>query len=337
MITLKELSERCGVSIATISNVINGKNNVSEATKKLVLDAVKETGYQPNYLASSLRSSKSRTIGIIIEDVTAFSSPAVIEGIMHSLERAGYRTFLENLRCYSKEIFDTGDKFREVVDQAIRQMLAIKVDGMIFLAAHSRVVDVFPDDLAVPAVVAYAKSLNQRLPSVIMNDELASYEITKYMISKGGKKFGMISGMSDSVHTIRRKSGYKKALEEAGFEFKEENIFSGKWFRETGYQYAPELIKKGIDSIVCGNDHIACGVCDYLRENGLVPGKDIHVSGFDGQEFADYVSPKLTTMKIPLWQIGNRAGQLIVSVINGEEIKETEITENCFFVEGATV
>ncbi len=337
MITLKELSEKCGVSIATISNVINGKNNVSEATKKVVLEAVKETGYQPNYLASSLRSSKSRTIGIIIEDVTAFSSPALIEGIMHSLEKAGYRTFLENLRCYSKEIFDTGDKFYEIVEQAIRQMQAIKVDGMIFLAAHSREVNVFPENLDIPAVVAYAKSLNQNYPSVIMNDELASYEITKYMISKGGKKFGMISGMSDSVHTLRRKSGYKKALEEAGIEFTEENILSGKWDRKNGCEKAPDLIKKGVDSIVCGNDHIACGVCDYLRKNGMVPGKDIRISGFDGQEFADYVSPKLTTMKIPLWEIGNRAGELIVSMINGEEITETEITENCFFIEGGTI
>ncbi|MCQ2596634.1 MAG: LacI family transcriptional regulator [Treponema sp.] len=341
MITLKELSIKCGVSIATISNVINGKENVSEKTKKLVMDAVRETGYQPNILASSLRSTKSKTIGIIIEDVSAFSSPELIEGIMSYCEQAGYRAFLENLRLYAKEIFDAGTEFKAVVEQAVRQMLAIKVDGIVFLAAHSREVEVFPGNLEVPAVVAYAKSSLQDIPSVLINDEKAAYDLTKYILSKGYKKIGMVTGLADSVHTIRRVTGYKKAINEAGLVPDDSLVLEGDWMRKSGYEKAAELMAKNIDAVFCANDNMAAGFCDYLRDNNLVPGKDIGVAGFDGQNFTAYMNPPLTTMKLPLREIGKRAGELILSKLNASEEENEkeiiEIKEDCVFVQGQTI
>mgnify|MGYP004450503757 CR=1 FL=1 len=337
MITLKELSSKCGVSIATISNVINGKDNVSEKTRKLVMDIVKETGYQPNILASSLRSTSSKTIGIIVEDITAFSSPTVIEGIMAYCEKAGYRNSLLNLRLYAKEIFDSGDKFIQAVEQAVRQALSMKVDGIIFLAAHSRKLSIFTETLPVPAVVAYASSINPKVPSVLINDEQAAYDMICYMISKGWKKIGMAAGEADSIHTIRRKNGLKRALEESGLEYRQEWILDGIWKRTSGYELAAKLIANGVDAIFCGNDNIAAGVCDYLRDQGLVPGKDIGVAGFDGQEFSAYTNPPLSTMKLPLNIIGEKAGELIISQINGEDYYDREITEDCVLIKGETI
>jgi len=337
MITLKDLSAKCGVSIATISNVINGKKNVSEETRELVLKVVQETGYQPNFLASSLRSTKSKTVGIIIEDVTAFSSPALIEGIMESCEKQGYKCFLQNLRFYSKEIFDEGSDFKNNISQAVRQTLAIKVDGLIFLAAHSRETDVFQGELPVPAVVAYAKSENPLYPYVIINDEKAAYDMTNYIMSKGYKKIGMITGEKKSVHTIRRVKGYKKALDESEFIYDEKLVLDGKWSRQSGYELAPKLLEKGVDAVFCGNDNIAAGVIDYLREKGLVPGKDIGVAGFDGQEFSEFMFPVLTTMKLPLSEIGHRVGELIVQGINGNPFEKTEYNESCTLVKGNTI
>ena len=337
MITLKELSAKCGVSIATISNVINGKDNVSEKTRKLVMDIVKETGYQPNILASSLRSTSSKTIGIIVEDITAFSSPTVIEGIMAYCEKAGYRNSLLNLRLYAKEIFDSGDKFIQAVEQAVRQALSMKVDGIIFLAAHSRKLSIFTETLPVPAVVAYASSINPKVPSVLINDEQAAYDMICYMISKGWKKIGMAAGEADSIHTIRRKNGLKRALEESGLEYRQEWILDGIWKRTSGYELAAKLIANGVDAIFCGNDNIAAGVCDYLRDQGLVPGKDIGVAGFDGQEFSAYTNPPLSTMKLPLNIIGEKAGELIISQINGEDYYDREITEDCVLIKGETI
>jgi len=337
MITLKELSERCGVSIATISNVINGKENVSAKTRDKVLDAVRETGYQPNYLASSLRSSKTKRIAVIAEELTAFSSPSIVEGIISSCEYAGYKPFLQNLRMYSRQIFDSGEDFQKVVDEGIRQAQAIKVDGIIFVAAHSRKVNVFDEDMEIPGVVCYAHSGNEKYPSVLFDDEKAAEELAEAILSKGYKNISMIMGEEISVHTKRRISGCRKALEKAGLSLDDKKIICGHWARSTGYENAVKVVSMGTDAIFCGNDHIAAGVCDYLREQGKVPGKDIGVTGFDGQEFADYMYPKLTTMKLPLRQIGVKAGELILAQVNGNVVEEKEFTEECVFIEGKTI
>lgn len=337
MITLKELSEKCGVSIATISNVINGKENVSEKTKKRVFDAVRETGYQPNFMASGLRSTKTKRIAVIAEEISAFSSPAIVEGIMSACEYAGYKPFLQNLRMYARNIFDNGEKFKEVVQDGIRLALAIKVDGIVFVAAHSRKVDVFPENLDVPGVVCYAHSASEKYPSVLFNDEKAAYELVRHILSKGYKKIGMIMGERNSVHTERRIAGVRTALKEEGIELGDDRILFGLWRRETGFELAPEMIAKGVDAIFCGNDNIAAGVCDYLRDQRKVPGKDIGVCGFDGQEFASYMYPKLTTTKLPLLQIGGKAGELIIAQIKGESFDKKEYSVDCTFVEGKTI
>ncbi|MCQ2586218.1 MAG: LacI family transcriptional regulator [Treponema sp.] len=337
MITLKELSEKCGVSIATISNVINGKDNVSEKTKKRVLDAVRETGYQPNFMASSLRSTRTKRIAVITEEISAFSSPTIVEGIMSACEYAGYIPFLQNLRMYARGIFDNGEKFKEVVQDGIRQALAIKVDGIIFVAAHSRTIDVFPENLEVPGVVCYAHSASKTYPSVLFNDEKAASELVRYILSKGYKNIGMIMGERNSVHTERRIAGARAALEETGKKLDDDKILCGLWRRDTGFELAPVMIEKGVDAIFCGNDHIAAGVCDYLRDQGKIPGKDIGVCGFDGQEFASYMYPKLTTTKLPLAQIGVKAGELIIAQIKGESFDKKEYSVDCTFIEGKTI
>ena len=97
MVTLKDIANQSGVSIATVSNILNGKSNVSEETKNRVLELINSTGYRPNYMARGLRASKTKTVGIIIEEISAFSAPHIIEGLMSYFEDNGYRCILENL------------------------------------------------------------------------------------------------------------------------------------------------------------------------------------------------------------------------------------------------
>ena len=337
MITLKELSAKCGVSIATISNVINGKSNVSKETKQRILKAIKETGYQPNYMARSLRSQKTRTIGIIIEDITAFSSPQIIEGIMAFAEENGYRCVLENLRFYTKMIDATPEQYQKAILLAVQQMIAIKVDGIICVAAHGRELDFFPDDFNIPGVVAYAKSASPKYPSVLINDEKAAYDITKLLIEKGRKKIGFVSGEKDNFHSIRRFQGYKKALEESGLKIDDKIIIYANWYRKAGYDAAQKLLKEKIDGVFCANDNMATGFCDYLFEHDIKIGEEISVTGFDGRELAMYTRPKLTTQKIPLFQIGFNAAKLILSQIEGKAADETEITVDCEMQIGESV
>ena len=170
MITLKEIAAQSGVSIATVSNILNGKSNVSEATKQRVMQIVKETGYRPNYMARSLRSSKTNTIGVIIEDITNFSSPLQIDGITAALEYRGYKLILENLRYYTKYNGVPNHSYVESVQSAIQEMLTIKVDGIVYVAGHTRNIDFLPSNLPIPLVVSYSGCNNPAYPYVVIDD-----------------------------------------------------------------------------------------------------------------------------------------------------------------------
>lgn len=337
MITLKELSEKCGVSIATISNVMNGKKNVSEKTRKIVMDAVKETGYQPNFMASSLRSQRTKTIGLIIEEMNTFSSPKLVEGIMAFLEEQNYRCILENLRFYSKGIIEETEEFDRAVFNAIRLFQAVKVDGIIYVAAHTKRINCIPEDLQVPCVVAYAKCMTENCPSVMIADEKAAYDMTSYIMKKGWKKTGMICGNIENLHTTKRVEGYSKALKDNNMEFDPELVVYGNWERETGYNYAKQMIEKGIDSVFCANDLIAAGFCDYLREINKVPGKDFGVAGFDNRSMSEFMSPKLTTVKLPLVEIGKKAAELILDKLADKALEQNDYEEKCSILERETV
>ncbi len=335
--TLKELSDMCGVSIATVSNVINGKNNVSLETKKRILEVIEKTGFQPNFMAKSLRAIKTRTVGLIVEDITAFSSPEIISGIMEYCETKNYRCILENLRYFSKYIDQKPSIYKNVMDYAVQKMLQIKVDGIIVVAAYSRKMDCFPESMKIPGVIAYASSSSPKYPSVVINDEKAGFEITELLLNKKCRHIAMITGVKDNIHSSRRYNGYVKALRK--YEVKEDPsiVFEGRWDRESGYRLASEILEKKADGVFCANDLMAAGVCDYLHEKGLVPGKDILVAGFDGREFQAFMTPALTTMAIPLFEIGEKAGELILSQINGEKIDSVEYEIDCVMTMGGTV
>ena len=122
MITLKEIAKECGVSTATVSNILNGKNKVSQETRERVLEVVKERGYKLNYVAQGLRRQKTQTIGVIAEDIAQFTTPEIIEGIMEVCEERGYRTIVQNLRLYSRWQdlwFDNERMYYSVMDPAV--------------------------------------------------------------------------------------------------------------------------------------------------------------------------------------------------------------------------
>ena len=322
MITLKELAARCNVSIATVSNILNGKTNVSEATKQKVLQAIKETGYRPSYIARSLRASKTKTIGLIIDELSAFSSPALIEGVLTYLESKNYKAIIETLRLYSKWGNQPyTEDYKNVVMASVNEMLSIKVDGIIYVAAHAHDVDYFPTDLPVPIVISYAFQSNSKIPSLRIDDETAGYDMTKYLISKGHKKIAIIAGEEQDLHGHDRLVGFERAMKEAGLPVDKKLFEAGKWSRGNGYLACQKLFEKSNDftAIFCFNDLMAAGCYDYLYEIGKVPGKDIAVAGFDNREIADFLTPPLTTMAIPLYEIGGAAAYVLLQKINGAD------------------
>lgn len=339
MITLKEIAVQCNVSIATVSNILNGKSNVSEATKQRVLQVVKDTGYKPNYMARSLRSSKTNTIGVIIEDITAFSSPGQIDGITAAFEDKGYKLILENLRFYQKFQGQFQKEFKEEVEAAIQEMLTIKVDGIIYVAGHSRNIDFLPENLPVPLVVSYSTCTNPAYPNIIIDDVNSAVKMTDYLIEKGHKRIGVILGYKGNDHSELRFKGYKKSMKNHNLEIDNTLVYYGNWSRDSGYDCCKNLLEtsKDVSAIFCFNDLMAAGVYDYLLEKNLMPGKDLCVAGFDNREISTFLVPQLTTMNIPLDQMGHAAAVTLLNLINekGESSESTSVM--CQLIERASV
>lgn len=327
MVTLKEIAEKCSVSITTVSNILNGKSNVSEITKKRVLEVIKATGYRPNYMARGLRASKTNSVGIIIDDLTEFSSTGIIDGIMAYFDEHKYKAILENLRFYSK----WGTKwyhnkgYEDSVQQAIDEFESIKVDGIIYVAGHARCISCIPEKLNIPLVISYAFTEQPGFSSVEFDDVKAACDITNHLIKNGHKKIAVIAGTKNNIHTERRLEGFKKAMQENTLSVNEKDIVYGKWDAESGYQNAQTLLKgSDYSAVFCFNDLMAAGVYDYLYENKLVPGKDISVAGFDNRTMSQFLKPALTTVEIPLVEIGRKSAELILNQINNPDNFEAQ-------------
>ena len=322
MVTLKEIAKRCNVSITSVSNVLNGKPKVSEETRRLVLKVVEETGYQPNYIAQGLRKQTTNMIGIIADDISEFSTPRMIESVMAYCESKGYRTVVQNLRLFSRwgdNWYDKEKELQDALEQALNEFQSIKVDGIVYVASYGRAIKNFPKNIHTPLVMAYAYMESDNVDYYLVDDEKGGYEMTKYLLDKGHENIGVIGGRVDNMHTQKRLEGYKRALKEAGIEFTDEKVCFGAWERETGKKSMEKLLKKNVTAVFCMADQIAGGAYDCLAEKGLVVGKDISVVGYDNQLISEYMRPALTTMMLPLKEVGNLAIKELISIIQGEK------------------
>lgn len=340
MVTIKEIAKKCDVSIATVSNILNGKPNASEETKKKVLNAVKELNYTPNSVAKNLKMKKSKAIGVIAEDITVFCTPEIIDGITKCCEEFGYHILLTNMRMFKKfsDSYYNNEDFEQIVDKEIKELLSKQVDGIIYVTAHERKLKCFPDNLNIPAIIAYGYSKNENVPSVVVNDKNGSYTIIEYLIKNGHSKIGVITGKENSIHTNDRLSGYQKALYDNNICFNPDFVEIGDWTRETGYKKAEILINKGVTAIFCMSDIMAGGVYDKLEELSKKVGDDISVVGFDNRELSVFYHPKLTTISLPLFEIGYKACNVIIdNLINNIDIKNQIFEEECHLIERSSV
>ncbi len=320
MITIKEIAQECGVSATTVSNVLNGKAKVGEEKRQRILDVVSKRGYHPNSIAQGLRMQKTRTISIIAEDITQFSTPEIVETVMNYLEERRYRTVVRNLRLYSRwsgDWYNDAGAYHSILDPILTELDSIMVDGIIYVAGHARIIDCFPENFQIPAVMSYSYCRNDRIPSVVIDDEQSAYQLINYLIGRGHRRIGMIGGRMDNIHTQKRLAGYQKALYEAGIPFNPSWVRYGNWDKESGYREAEPLLATGVTAVFCCCDRSAGGLYLYMHEHGLRPGRDLAVAGFDNQDIAEYFTPGLTTMALPLHEIGLASARLLLEQIEG--------------------
>lgn len=318
MVTIKEIAQRCGVSIATVSNILNGKPNASEATRQKVLKAVKELNYTPNSIAKNLKLKKSQTIGVVVEDITVFCALGIIDGITKCCEEKGYHILLTNLRLFKKyqDAYYTDNSYLMSVEKEIRELISKQVDGIVYVATHERILGkCLPEHLPVPASMAYGYSKSEEYPSVAVDDKNGAYKLVSYLTGMGHRSIGVITGKDESIHTRDRLRGYQKALYDQNICYNPDIVIQGDWKRECGYRYTDVLLEKGVTAIFCMNDIMAGGVYDRLEEKGLMPGRDISVVGFDNRDLSNFYRPPLTTIALPLENIGYTACEVVIDMI----------------------
>lgn len=342
MVTIKEVAKVCGVSVATVSNVLNGTGRVGPQTRQRVLDTAKEIGYVPNMLAKGLKQQDTRTIGVIAEDLTVFNCVDIVDGINEYLDERDYTFILGNLRLYKKfqNAFYHNEGYYREVEKEFQVMKSKQVEGIIYIGAHSRELKSIPEDLRVPIVMAYGYAEERRISSVIFDDEQGGYDATLRLIERGYRKIGIIQGDGESIHTARRMLGYRKALQKSGISYNPDYVMAGDWSRESGYLACEQLYRQGIKAIFSMNDVMAAGVYDFANENYLQVGKDIALVGFDDREIARAFNPALATMALPLSEIGKKAAETVLDMIDkGVSLEETPeiISLKCTFIERASI
>lgn len=327
MATLKEIAKECNVSATTVSNILNGRPKVSEETKQKVLEVVHRRGYQPDYIAQGLRRKKTNCIGIIAEDIHQFTTPEILEGIMEVCEAKGYRTMIQNLRLYMRwndTWYHNDTAYRSVMDPVMQEMISLKVDGLLYVAGHGRIIPYLAENNSIPSVMVYAYTESEKVPSIVIDDEKGGYEMTKYLISKGHRKIGVIGGKKDNIHTQKRLMGYQTALFEKKIFYNPAWVRYGDWERPSGYEQARFLAQEGLTAIFCMNDNMTGGVYDYFREKGVQIGEEISIAGFDNRDISEYFYPRLTTMELSLRKIGIESACLLLDSLEGGQSLHTK-------------
>lgn len=320
MANIKEIASRANVSIATVSKALNNKGGVNAETYDKIMKIADELGYRPNLYARSLKKGKSLTIGIITEDITVFNTPEIVDGIDTVCEEFGFHYILGNLR-YNKRYGQNGvdwSEFIELSSSAANTMLSKQVDGIIYVGCHYHEINTLNSETDVPVVFAYCSAADRSVPSVMYDDRKAAYDITKLLVSKGHSHIGVIAGPANSIHTSNRLTGYQEALFECSLPYNPKLTYYGNWERDEAHAIAKTLIAQNVTAIFAQNDLMAMGVIDYCNSNGIQVGKDLSLIGFDNREISTVCRPTLSTVALPLFEIGRKAATILLNRITSD-------------------
>lgn len=339
--TMKEIAEKAGVSTATVSYVLNKTGNVSEKMREKILQIIDEEGYTPNRMAKGLRSNKTDTVGVLVEDITSFQTPRIINGITSYMEQRGYHILLSDLGLIKKtgSVIENIPKHQKDIEDAANLLYNSQVDGIIYIAMHDRDIGGLLNQMNVPLVYAYCYDENDEELCVTYDNKAISYEVTQYLIENNHSKIGIIWGKGDSKPAQLRFEGFAECMEKNGLAVNTDFIYKGDWEFESG-QNAYENYKKSAvrpTAVFAMNDLMAIGFMDAALEDGLKVPEEVSVIGFDHRESCIFCRPRLTTVDLPLEKMGYEAGRMITRLVRGKKLTDREIMLPCKLIRKQSV
>ena len=307
---IKDIARELGVSLATVSRALADSPDISAETKERVWATAEALNYLPNLMARSLRSKRSRVIGVVVQGVASEFGAQVIRGINDELSRCGYQMLLSS-----------GSTSPEQEQIAMATLLERSVDGLIVADALHHVVPALPPDLE-----------NARLPVVYVNrrpqapttasfvgpdDVFGGYLATEHLIGHGHRRIAHLAGPSQWQASWDRLDGYRRALGDYGLDLDERLLAWGDWGVESGHRAAMTLLDQPgpPTAIFVANDVMTAGVIDAARERGLSLPDDLALVGFDAREMSRYLRPALTTVTRPTYDLGRTAASLLLEQV----------------------
>ena len=308
-VTLKDVAKLVGMHQTTVSRALSPltKHLVNEDTVKMIQQAAKSLNFEPNPIASSLRTNKSMNIGVVIPDLRNPLFSEMVRGVQDTLDSAGYSCFIVNT---------DGDINKEA--KLIKSMKARRVDGLILATARQQAngLEQIIGDL--PAVSINRTSTYTHLPSVTTDEDHGTKLAVNHLFSKGHVQIAHLAGPAWSSTGAERANAFQRDIKSVGIEFDEKSVeYCEAWSIEAGKKGAKILLDKykEVTAIFAANDLLAMGLYDELAERKLKCPKDISVVGYNDIPFVDRISPPLTTIKIPKYEIGSEASRLILSML----------------------
>lgn len=308
-ITIKEIAKMADVSIATVSKVVNHKDqNISEETRRKILDLIDAHNYIPNRIASSMITKKTHSIGLIIPDITNPFFPEVARGVEDYAHQHGYHVVLCN---------SDNDPKKEV--SYIAMLQEKMVDGIIFTSSSLRKYD--SSELLrfqIPVITVDREIENLRTKGKITVDNTnGAFQGVTHLLRQGRKRILHLSGPLSSKPAEDRRNGYQQALASQSISYDPGLVFEGDYTMEWGYKGVKMAYDQAIvfDSIFCGNDLIAIGAIKALGEMGVRVPEDVAIVGFDDIYIATVVMPNLTTIRQPNYQMGYKAAEMLIELI----------------------
>lgn len=302
-VTIKDVAKAAGVSVASVSRALNGHDNVTPETRARIMQVAAELRYMPNGAARSLITRRTQTIGALLPDLHGAFFSELIRGIDLAARRHGLHLLVSSSHGNA--------------DEAATALAAMRgrVDGLLLMSPHANA-DFVSQHLppALPTVLVSTWLGDGRHASLGVDNYGGAVRMVEHLVACGHRRIAFIGGPEHNYEALERLRGYREAMSRLRPEV-EPMVFAGDFTEESGHAAGREAVAQGAQAIFAGNDMMAIGCLAAIHEAGLRVPHDVALAGFDDIPMARYLTPPLTTMRIPIAQIGEQALEALVRAI----------------------
>lgn len=314
-VTIREVAKEVGVSIATVSRYLNGKQRVSLEMSSKIDQAIEKLGYRPNAVARSLKNSLSKCLGLLLPNIENPFFPALVRGVEDGAHEAGYALFLCNTD-------GQWEKEKHYLDFLAQKM----VDGLLIVPGTQSTEWVeMLQQLLIPTVLIDRKLKGATCPFIGVDQEQGAFAVVSHLIQQGCRRIGCIQGRPGLSTSDERLNGYISALTKQGLPILSELILPGDFSFDSGYSGAAQLLDLKVDAIFAANDMMALGCLEYAKSQSISVPEQLALAGFDDIRLSQWCQPDLTTVRQPAYELGRQAFAIWQELWQGQDVSQQTI------------